>query len=139
VLSWTLRIYVMPCVRLVEKNGVLIWLVLFNHHVLVVAPWERLLSKQRRLRRELTNHFSINSFQAISVIGGARIYFLLTKQRVNFLQKRLARRNNCTNFGDGKRDVQRVKITHVLSQSSIELRAVHSGYYSGVNCTSRSI
>jgi hypothetical protein len=30
---------------------------------------------------------SFNSFQAISVIGDARIYFSLAKQRVNFLQK----------------------------------------------------
>jgi predicted HTH domain antitoxin len=78
-------------------------------------------------------------------IGAIRIFeryaeiFPLTKQRVNFLQKELARRNICTNFGESKRDVQRVKITHTLSQSSIELRAIHWDYYSGVNCTSRSI
>jgi hypothetical protein len=67
----------------------------------------------------------VNRIPAIAYFGGARIYFPLAKQRVNFLQKRLPRRNICTNFGDGKTDVQRVKITHVSSQSSIELRAIH--------------
>jgi hypothetical protein len=53
--------------------------------------------------------------------------FSLAKQRVNFLQKELGRRNICTNFGSLKRDVQRLKTTHTLSQSSIELRAIQSG------------
>jgi hypothetical protein len=75
----------------------------------------------------------INSFQAIRVFVCCVNIFPLTKQRVNFLQKELARRNICTIFGDGKKDVQRLRITHLLSQSSIELRAIHSGYYSGVN------
>jgi hypothetical protein len=65
--------------------------------------------------------------------------FSLAKQRVNFLQKELGRRNICTNFGGLKRDVQRLKTTHTLSQSSIELRAIQSGCYSGVNRTSMSI
>jgi hypothetical protein len=56
----------------------------------------------------------LNSFQAISVFGEARIYFSLAKQHVNFLQKELAYRNICTNFGSGKRDLQQVKITHTF-------------------------
>jgi hypothetical protein len=35
----------------------------------------------------VSKRYQINSFQAISVIGDARIYFSLAKQRVNFLQK----------------------------------------------------
>jgi hypothetical protein len=81
----------------------------------------------------------LNSFQAIRVFGGCTEIFSLAKQRVNFLQKGLASRNNCTNFGDRKRDIQRVKITHTLSQRGIEFRSTHLGYYSGVESTSRSI
>jgi hypothetical protein len=51
----------------------------------------------------LTRLGIFNSFQAISVIGDARIYFSLAKQRVKFLQKVLAYRNICTKFGSGKR------------------------------------
>jgi hypothetical protein len=47
----------------------------------------------------------LNRIQAIRDLGGARIYFPLAKQRVNFLQKELPRRNICTNFGDLKRDI----------------------------------
>jgi hypothetical protein len=70
---------------------------------------------------------------------GCAEIFSLAKQRVNFMQKELAKRNIYTNFGTSKRDIQRVKITHTLSKRGIELRAIHSGFYSGVNCTSRSI
>jgi hypothetical protein len=82
---------------------------------------------------------TVNRIQAIRVFERYANIFSLAKQRVNFLQKELERRNICTYFGETKRDLQRVKITHLLSQSSIELRAIHSGYYSGVDRTSRSI
>jgi hypothetical protein len=81
----------------------------------------------------------VNSFQAIGVFRRVRGDFSLAKQRVNFLQNELASRNNCTNFGDGKRDIQRVKITHILSQRGIKLRSTHLGYYSGVERTFRLI
>jgi hypothetical protein len=80
-----------------------------------------------------------NRIQAIRVFERYADIFPLTKQRDNFLQKELGRRNFCCSFGESERDLQRVKITHTLSQNSIELRAIQSGYYSGVNRTSRSI
>jgi hypothetical protein len=85
------------------------------------------------------NTSELNSFQAIRVFGGCAEIFSLAKQRINLLQKELASRNNCANYGNGKRDIQRVKITHTLSQRGIELRSTHLGYYSGVERTSRSI
>jgi hypothetical protein len=83
--------------------------------------------------------FLLNSFQAVRVFVWCAEIFPLAQQRINFLQKELGSKNICTNFGDLKRDIQRVKITQILSQSSLELRAIHSGYYSGANHTSRSI
>jgi hypothetical protein len=83
-------------------------------------------------------HF-LNSFQAIRAFEMYANIFSLAKQRVNFLQKELGRRNNCTRFGGLKRDFQWLKTTHTLSQSSIELRAIQSGCYSGVNRASMSI
>jgi hypothetical protein len=87
-----------------------------------------LFTSENRSNAHRENPYSlkaVNSFQAISIIGDARIYFSLAKQRVNFLQKELANRNICTSFGDPNRNIQRVKITQILSQSSIELRAIH--------------
>jgi hypothetical protein len=66
----------------------------------------------------------INRIQAIRVFERYADIFSLVKQRVNFLQKEIERRYICTNFGDLKRDDQRLKRTHPLSQSSIELRAI---------------
>jgi hypothetical protein len=88
------------------------------------------------------NPYSLKAVNRIPVIRyseGCAEIFSLAKQRVNFMQKELAKRNIRTNFGTSKRDIQRVKITHTLSQRGIELRAIHSGFYSGVNHTSRSI
>jgi hypothetical protein len=82
---------------------------------------------------------AVNRIQAIRVFERYADIFSLAKQRANFLQKELERRNICTNFGDPKRAIQLLKRTHLLSQSSIELRAIQSGYYSGVNRTSMSI
>jgi hypothetical protein len=77
--------------------------------------------------RQNNKWINLNSFQAIRVFERYADIFSLAKQRVNFLQKELASRNICTNFGETKRDIQRIKITHTLSQSSIEPRAIHSG------------
>jgi hypothetical protein len=71
---------------------------------------------------------TLNSFQAIRVFERYAEIFSLAKQRVNFLQKEPERRNICTNFGDLKRDIQLLIRTHTLTQSSIEPRAIHSGY-----------
>jgi hypothetical protein len=81
----------------------------------------------------------LNRIPVIRYFEGCAEIFSLAKQRVNFMQKELAKRNICTNFGTSKRDIQQVKITHALSQRGIELRTIHSGFYSGVNRTSRSI
>jgi hypothetical protein len=62
--------------------------------------------------------FLIRTFERYAEI------FPLTKQCVNFLQKELVRRKICSSFGESERDLQRVKITHTLSHSSIELRAM---------------
>jgi hypothetical protein len=73
-------------------------------------------------------YWGINRIQAIRVFERYANIFSLAKQRVNFLQKELERRNICTYFGETKRDLQPVKSTHLLSQSSIEPRAIHLGY-----------
>jgi hypothetical protein len=69
----------------------------------------------------------INRIPAIRIFERYAEIFPLTKQRVNFLQKELASRNICPSFAESERDLQWVKITHTLSHSSIELRAIQSG------------
>jgi hypothetical protein len=80
---------------------------------IISSPYFLTILSRAKSKSHSLNLLKVNSFQAISVIGGARIYFPLTKQCVNFLQNELGSRNIYTNFGAPKRDIQRAKITHI--------------------------